>query len=141
MTAAGGVLAMSVTLRDERGVLFTCLAGSTPPAWAAARIKMPRAWASAPAQESAPTPEPVVPEPVVAEPVEEVPAPPVEEAPAPESTPDAPEAVEDLIGELPEPPKRGAGSGRDAWVAYAASKGVTVTADTSRDEIIAMFEG
>ena len=34
------------------------------------------------------------------------------------------------------PPRSGAGSGRDAWVAYAASRGVEVTDDMTRDEII-----
>lgn len=35
------------------------------------------------------------------------------------------------------PPKGGAGSGMQAWAAYAASKGVEVPEDASRDDIIA----
>lgn len=35
------------------------------------------------------------------------------------------------------PPKSGAGSGKDAWAAYAAAKGVTVAGEASRDDIIA----
>lgn len=38
------------------------------------------------------------------------------------------------------PPKSGAGSGRDAWVAYAESQGVEVTDDMTRDEIIEAVE-
>jgi hypothetical protein len=38
------------------------------------------------------------------------------------------------------PPKAGAGSSRDAWVAYAESKGVTVTDDMTRDDIVAAVE-
>jgi hypothetical protein len=35
-----------------------------------------------------------------------------------------------------EPPRSGKGSGRDAWVAFAAEKGHQVNGDTSRDQII-----
>lgn len=34
------------------------------------------------------------------------------------------------------PPRAGAGSGRDAWVSYAESVGVTVPDGASRDEIV-----
>lgn len=34
------------------------------------------------------------------------------------------------------PPHAGAGSGRDAWAAYAAAQGVTVDEDWKRDQII-----
>lgn len=131
MTTAGGVLARSVTLRDDDFRLVTFPAGSTPPAWASALITTPSAWESAPAAESTPEPE---------DPAQEDAAPAVEEAPPAEApgVPDEPE--EDLVGELPEPPKRGAGSGRDAWVAYANSKGITFAPDASRDDIIAATE-
>lgn len=36
-----------------------------------------------------------------------------------------------------EPPRSGKGSGRDAWAAYAASHGVEVGDDVSRDDIMA----
>lgn len=39
-----------------------------------------------------------------------------------------------------EPPRSGAGSGRDAWAAYAASKGINVPADAGRDQIIELVE-
>lgn len=35
-----------------------------------------------------------------------------------------------------EPPRSGRGSGRDAWAAYAASRGVEVEDDATRDDII-----
>ena len=35
------------------------------------------------------------------------------------------------------PPRNGAGSGADAWAAYAASLGVDPPADAKRDEIVA----
>lgn len=38
------------------------------------------------------------------------------------------------------PPRGGAGSGKDAWSAYAASKGVDVDAEASRDDIIAALD-
>jgi hypothetical protein len=38
------------------------------------------------------------------------------------------------------PPKAGAGSSRDAWVDYAESKGVEVTDDMTRDDIVEAVE-
>lgn len=38
------------------------------------------------------------------------------------------------------PPRAGAGSGRDAWAAYAESQEVEVTDDMTRDEIIAAVD-
>lgn len=35
------------------------------------------------------------------------------------------------------PPQSGKGSGRDAWVVYAESKGVAVSDDATRDDVIA----
>jgi hypothetical protein len=40
----------------------------------------------------------------------------------------------------PAPPKAGAGSSRDAWVDYAESKGVEVTDDMTRDDIVEAVE-
>jgi hypothetical protein len=124
VSEAGGKLAVSVTLRDSKFQLATFPAGSTPPAWAAALITNPKAWGSA-----APAPTPEV------KSQEDAPPAPEDQAPADGPEPDA-EPVEDLVGELPEPPKRGAGSGRDAWAAYARSKGVVVTDDMTRDDIV-----
>ena len=39
-----------------------------------------------------------------------------------------------------EPPRGGPGSGRDAWVAYAGARGVEVTEDMSREDIMAAVE-
>jgi hypothetical protein len=39
------------------------------------------------------------------------------------------------------PPTSGAGSGRDAWAAYATGQGVTVTDDMDRAAIIAAVDG
>ena len=38
------------------------------------------------------------------------------------------------------PPRTGRGSGKDAWVAYAAANDVTVADDASRDDIIAALD-
>jgi hypothetical protein len=37
---------------------------------------------------------------------------------------------------LPEPPRAGKGSGRDAWAVYASRHGVEVDEDASRDDIV-----
>jgi hypothetical protein len=39
------------------------------------------------------------------------------------------------------PPMGGPGSGREAWVAYAAGVGVEVTEDMTRDDIVEAVEG
>jgi hypothetical protein len=54
------------------------------------------------------------------------------DSPEPEPTPE-PERSEI-------PPKGGAGSGVEAWKAYATSKDVTVADDATRDEIIAALD-
>lgn len=50
-----------------------------------------------------------------------------------------PAADEQPVDEPP-PPRSGAGSGRDAWAAYAGRRGVPVTDDMSRDDIAAAVE-
>lgn len=85
-----GKLAASVTLRGQDFELVTFPADSTPPAWAQAQIRNPKAWVGG-------------------------------EAPALAGGP---------------PPKGGPGSGKEAWVAYAAGK-VEVTEEMTRDDIIA----
>lgn len=45
-----------------------------------------------------------------------------------------------VAGEQVEPPRAGRGSSRDAWAAYAATVGVTVGADDTRDDIIAAVD-
>lgn len=65
--------------------------------------------------------------------------------PAPEQAPDDEEQTEPaqepaLAGEQslpPPPPRRGRGSGLDAWQTFARAAGVPVADDVSRDEIIA----
>jgi hypothetical protein len=49
---------------------------------------------------------------------------------------DGEEPVEALV----EPPRSGAGSGRDAWVSFAAQQGVDVGDDDTRDDIIAAVD-
>jgi hypothetical protein len=46
----------------------------------------------------------------------------------------------DASVEVAEPPRSGAGSGRPAWAEYAASLGLEVPADASRDDIIAAVD-
>jgi hypothetical protein len=41
---------------------------------------------------------------------------------------------------IPEPPRVGRGSSRDAWAAYAEGLGVPVADDASRDDIIAAVD-
>lgn len=48
--------------------------------------------------------------------------------------------VESTSVQVEKPPTSGAGSGRDAWAAYAAVQGVTVTADMDRAAIIAAVD-
>lgn len=52
---------------------------------------------------------------------------------APHSGPD--------VGPDDEPPRAGRGSGRDAWETYADSRGIEVTDDMGRDDIITALEG
>lgn len=42
--------------------------------------------------------------------------------------------------DVAEPPRSGAGSGRDAWAAYAAARGLEVSPDAGRDEIVAAVD-
>lgn len=46
--------------------------------------------------------------------------------------------VDELV--LSEPPRSGSGSGRDAWVAFAAQQGVEVRDGDTRDDIIAAVD-
>lgn len=48
------------------------------------------------------------------------------------------EGAGDSDGQVP--PRGGAGSGAEAWRAYAAAKGVEVAADAGRDDVIAALE-
>jgi hypothetical protein len=58
-------------------------------------------------------------------------------SPSPSPSPKRPHPADS--GDGP-PPKAGAGGGRDAWAAYAESKGVEVADDAKRDHIIAELE-
>jgi hypothetical protein len=69
------------------------------------------------------------------------PVPPPSERAA-EATQDAPEgssSQDDVTVEVP--PRRGPGSGREAWLAYADSVGVTVEDDAKVADIVAAIEG
>lgn len=57
------------------------------------------------------------------------------EAPA-----DVPPPVAPAADAVAAPPRSGAGSGRDAWAAYADSLGIEVPDDMTRDDIIALVE-
>lgn len=90
--------------------------GKPVPDWALPLISNPKAWAGG-----------VVPE-VSGEP----------EPPHPPPTSTGDDTVPDPVKI---PPRRGTGSGRDAWAAYAAANGIEVTDDLkSRDDIIAALE-
>lgn len=58
-------------------------------------------------------------------------------ADAEEAAEAAERAAEQESAESGEPPRSGKGSGRDAWVAFAADHGVHVDDEDSRDDIIA----
>lgn len=96
------------------------------PAWAVKAITNPDVWAEGSNDE----PEPV------AEDNEELPA---ESAGGPPVI--SRREAQEIIGEPVRPPTSGAGSGRDAWAAYATSKNVAVTDDMSRDDIVAAVDG
>lgn len=67
---------------------------------------------------------------------------PVSDAQTPaDASPGAPAGPEgDAAPEVAAPPRSGAGASRDAWAAYAGQLGLTVPADMSRDDIIAMVD-
>jgi hypothetical protein len=51
------------------------------------------------------------------------------------------EPVEERDDDGGPPPRSGPGSGKDAWVAYAQARGVEVTDDMTREDIIGAVEG
>ena len=61
-------------------------------------------------------------------------------APDPVHEPGDPVHVDRAGRLIAPPPKAGPGSSRDAWADYAASVGVTVDDDATRDDIIAAIE-
>lgn len=87
------------------------------PAWAQKSITNPDVWDEGPDEPEEPR----------AEDNEELPA---ESAGGPNVSPSSGDR----------PPTSGAGSGRDAWAAYAASQGVEVTDDMDRGAIIAAVD-
>jgi hypothetical protein len=62
------------------------------------------------------------------------------QTPQAETEAQEPEAEPVAVSEPGAPPKSGAGSGREAWVDYAESRGVEVSEDMTRDEIIEAVE-
>lgn len=106
-------LASYVHVTGPDGVVVALAPGAPVPDWAVPLIPNPKAWVGGivPEVEAVPTVLTVVPEVC-----------PVAEA-------------------VKVPPRRGAGSGRDAWAAYANDSGIEVTADLkTRDDIIAACE-
>lgn len=111
-------LSANVALRDpqtDKVVVFG--PDDDVPAWAAERIRNPKAWAA----DASAGPEVVVTAPA--------------KVPVGESAAGLPDNGQSAI-----PPKGGPGSGRDAWAAYAAVNGVTVDEDAGRDDVIAALE-
>lgn len=111
-------LATSVWLEQE-GAPVCFAAGSTPPAWAAALITNPGAWAA----------EADIP----------VDAEPGESLATDEVAGDESEVVDSAegndSGEVSIPPKAGPGSSASAWAAYALSQGFAVEEDAKASEI------
>ena len=116
-----------VHLRDENGVLCSYGPSDTVPAWAAKQITNPDAWEG---QDDATSPEPA----------EDAPAPAADLAAGPNGTSDGEPAPEEDAPAVAPPPKGGAGSGRDAWAAYAEAMGFDVEDDDTREAIIAGLE-
>ena len=139
-----------MSLRNEEGTLTSFYAGDTPPAWAQARITNPSAWEVAPEQEATPAPA-APPAPAEDEPEatpafeqeadsQEEAAPAPDDEPVDESAQADSSADEDLLGAPAVPAKRGAGSGRAAWMEYAKYRGLQLPEDASRDAIIEAVE-
>jgi hypothetical protein len=108
-------LAVNVVDRDPAtGQVVVFEAGTEPPAWAADRITNPDAWA-----------------PADLEPELETPAGPP--APTPRTDPAHTEVTVD------EPPRSGKGSGKLAWAAYLAARGLDPDG-LDRDAMIALVD-
>jgi hypothetical protein len=59
---------------------------------------------------------------------------------APAAEPVTPEANPAPAGNPGEPPRGGEGSGREAWAAHAATLGIELAEDATRDDIIAAVD-
>ena len=121
-----GKLATFVHVADDTGAMHVFGPDDKVPAWAASKITNPMAWKGG----------------KVADPADEITRlrarlAELEKGQAKEPTPAPPDAKPAASGI---PPKGGAGSGAPAWREYAVSKGVEVSADASRDDVIAALD-
>ncbi len=107
------------------------------PAWAQAAITNPKAWAIAPEQ-PAPAAAKAPSAPTTAKPAVK----PVEAAASAVAVNDvaANDGGGDDSAKPKPPPKSGAGSGKEAWSAYATSLGAEVKPEATREDIIAAIE-
>lgn len=121
-------LAKAVVVRGRKGdVLF--LPGQNVPEWAQKLITNPHAWGPDDEQDEQPLSEADD----VDSDVDDVDEDGIE---TDDDDPGDPESTE----EMAVPPKSGTGSGKDAWLAYAASHDVEVDDSASRDVIIAALD-
>lgn len=110
MTIADRTLAVTVHVHVD-GETHIFEAGCVPPGWACAQISNPDVWSDVDGSGSG-----------------------TEQASPVDITSDP----DGDVGGVP--PRHGAGSGRDAWAAYAAANGVAVDEDMSRADIIDAVE-
>lgn len=135
-------LAVGVTLMGDNGLPVHFPIGTAKadlPAWAVDRISNPAVWSGAeepnfsaePERQEAETPQPAPPEEPSTPAV-------VPDGGTDSAEPERRAPVTAVIGSPP--PKRGAGSGVEAWSEYARKAGVDVPDDAKRDDIVAACE-
>lgn len=117
-------LATAVHITDDSGVVHSFLPGTTPPKWARKRIDNPKAWAEDSSDESSDAAD--------------------ESEGTDEEDQDSTDESDDASGDessdasstaTVDVPKKNAS--RDAWAAYADSKGFEIDDDVKRADIIA----
>ncbi|MBF4578954.1 hypothetical protein [Frigoribacterium sp. VKM Ac-2530] len=105
-------LRATVVVRDDKFITHVFVPGQDVPKWAVDKITTPGVWAEEPKEPKAP------------------------KEPAEPKEPKAPKEPEALpAGEVPIPPKSGAGSSAKAWAAYGLSKGYEVDETAKASEI------
>lgn len=118
-------LASYVHVIHPDGNVQELVPGQPVPDWAVPLVTNPKAWIGGEVPESAAAPPPVI-------------------APPPPQTATLVVAAADTTADpvaVKAPPRGGAGSGRDAWSAYAMVNGQSAAADLgTREEIIAALE-
>lgn len=120
-----------VSVRDADGTPHRFAPGDEVPEWAASYLSNPDVWddsSPVPNAETGSTVPNVETVPAVPEPAPE---------PAPAATAPAAQAPEQQAPVGTPPPRGGKGSGRTAWVRYAAGHGLNTDEFDDRDEIIA----